>query len=441
MTSTPLGRAARYVPAMSDTPKPALYVGLAGDAPRSPSARIGLVGADRVDIGRADRRRIERGGPNIALGLPDPRMSAQHVRLSRHGSTWLLEDVGSRNGTWLGSQRLTRRPLQDGDAIVVGHTALVFRGDGGDAGDADHPHAHAGGMMTMSPVLDARFAELAEAARSLRSIQLAGEVGSGKELAARAVHELSGRSGAFVPVSCGALPASEAEAMLLGAVQHAAGGTLFLAEVAELPPQAQAELARVLETAVVRLITATRRDLDVEVATERLHPALASRMAGLDVRLPPLRQRLEDLGLLIGGVIERSAGDRAIMFSFDAVAALYAHDWPLNLRELERSISAALGAARDRGSDRIEIDHLPAAVGDTESLDPYDPGDHVPVTPLAPEPPRLSEQDRALRATLAASIARHQGNLAGVAREMGKDRTQIRRWMKRLGLTRDNVTE
>src|SRR5436190_365074 len=111
---------------------PLLFVGLCGDAPRLPPARIGLDGIDRVEIGRGDARtvarRAEAGGTLVALSLVDARMSKQHARLTRRGDTWILEDLNSKNGTWVARNRITApSPLADGDAFIVGHTALVIR--------------------------------------------------------------------------------------------------------------------------------------------------------------------------------------------------------------------------------------------------------------------------------------------------------------------------
>jgi pSer/pThr/pTyr-binding forkhead associated (FHA) protein len=428
--------------------QPALYVGLTGDAPRTPPARISLGGVDRVDIGRGDARRIDRASHDgvdvVSVRLGDARMSSRHARLSRLGGAWVVEDLQSKNGIWIGGQRLVRRELADGDAIVVGHTALVFRESGGELPDLDgRPAAVAPGLATLVPELAARFVALASASRSPVPIEIHGESGTGKELAARAVHAMSGRAGRLVAVNCGALPAPLLEAEMFGhrkgaftgavddregLVLGADGGTLFLDEVAELPLASQAALLRVLQEGEVlaigadkplkvdlRVITATHRDLDVEAASNRFRSDLRARLLGVTVALLPLRERREDLGLLVATLLDRLAPGRSIAFSADAVAAIYAHDWPLNVRELERALAAALAVA----SDRIELAHLPSAVRDASSAAPP------------------SHEDDEVRRRLVDSIARHDGNLAAVARELGKDRTQIRRWMKRFGLSRE----
>jgi len=448
--------------AILSTPRPgrrgaALYRGLCADDPRSPPARIPLGGVDRVELGRGDHGGTERrsvdGAEVVQIRVVDGRMSTAHARISRVGGDWVLEDLGSKNGTWIGAERVTRRVLADADALILGHTAFVFRQHAGELTDAAIDRAGAAtrvGLRTLSPTLAARFAELERAARSTVPVELTGETGTGKELIARAVHALSGRAGHLVAINCGALTGSLLEAELFGhrrgaftgaveeragLVRSADGGTLFLDEIAELPAEAQAALLRVLQDGEVtpvggdrpakvdlRIVTATHRDLDAEVAAGRFRADLRARLLGFRLALPPLRERPEDLGLVIAELLDRHAPGRALALSADALAALYAHAWPLNIRELERALAAAVALARDR----IELPHLPAG------LSARDPA-------RTPEPAvdALSAADRALRDQLAAAIARHGGNLAAVARELGKDRTQIRRWMKRFGLARD----
>jgi DNA-binding NtrC family response regulator len=446
-------------PAKRTKTKPALYIGLAGDAPRSPPARISLAGLDRVDIGRGDARKLTRstsGGVDVlALTLGDARMSGQHARLSRLGTAWAIEDVGSKNGTWIDGQRITRQALVDGAVIVVGHTALVYRDVGGEEGDLhDAPRAAAPGMTTLSPELARAFEDLARAATSNVPVQVTGESGTGKELVARAVHALSKRAGKLVAVNCGALPPTLAEGELFGHkkgaftgadvertgyVRSADGGTLFLDEIAELPAPLQATLLRVLQEGEVvplgsdkpikidlRVVTATHKKLDAEVDANRFRADLRARLLGVSVALPPLRERREDLGLLVAALLERLAPGRDIAFAADAVAAIYAYRWPLNVRELERTLAAALAVARDR----IELAHLPEAVRDPKSA--------AGAAPAKVDVESLSDEDRQLRDQLVDVIGRHDGNLAAVARELGKDRTQIRRWMKRFGLSRDD---
>ncbi len=187
----------------------ALFVGLAGDTPLAPPARIGLGGIDRVDLGRGAERLVKRGrvdgAETLTIALADGRMSSKHARLSRVGGGWVAEDLQSKNGTWIGKSRIARRPLADGDVMLVGHTAIVFRVTGGDGPDLHGLPSSQPGLATLSPALAAQFAALAQAARSNVPIEITGESGTGKELIARAAHAMSGRRGGFVAVNCGAL--------------------------------------------------------------------------------------------------------------------------------------------------------------------------------------------------------------------------------------------
>ncbi len=323
----------------------ALYVGLTGDEPRSPPARFGLAAIDRVDICRGSQRsavrRIADGSRLLVPSLADSRLSSQHARVTRLGSNWFVEDLKSKNGTHIARTPIVRHQLHDGDAFIVGHTVLVFRDQGGEAEDLDsHPNSVAAGLSTCSASLASRFEELAAAARSTVPIEITGASGTGKELAARAVHQLSGRSGRFAAVNCGALSPTLLEAELFGhnkgaftgAADDRAGvirtsdrGTLFLDEVAELPALSQTALLRVLQDGEVvplgadrpvavdlRIVTATHKPLDLEVAAQRFRADLRARLLGVQFELPRLRDRREDLCSLIATLLERLAPRRAL---------------------------------------------------------------------------------------------------------------------------------
>lgn len=396
---------------------------------------------------------IERGrerGLNVAtLSLDDARLSSRHARVMRFGGIWAIEDLGSKNGMFVRGVRTARKQLFDGDVVVIGHTALVFREAGGELHDhVGVPDAPVPALASFSPSARARFDELATAAPALVSVELTGESGTGKELAARAVHALSGRQGRFVAVNCGALPSNLIEAELfghakgaytgadqerVGLVRAADGGTLFLDEIAELPLSAQAALLRVLQEREVlpvgsdrsipvnlRLITATLKSLDEEVAARRFRDDLRARILGVQVELPPLRERREDLGWLIAMLLKKLHGDRAITFTMDAVSALYSYDWLMNIRELEHTLSAACLVSQ------VHLKHLPRSVREPATAPP------------APVPSELSPEDVQLRDSLVAAIDTHDGNLAAVARQLGRDRKQIHRWIKRFGLKRES---
>jgi len=205
-------------------------------------------------------------------------------------------------------------------------------------------------------------------------VLLTGESGTGKELAARAVHAASRRAdGSLVAVNCGAIPATLLETELFGAekgaftdavgrpglFERASGGTLFLDEIGEMPPQAQVGLLRVLEqkelTRVggsrtvpvdVRVVSATNRDLKKAVGDGTFREDLFYRINVLSIRLPPLRERGEDIPLLCAH-FAAELGAAQIRFQEDALSLLRAHPWPGNIRELRNVVQRAVLAAED----------------------------------------------------------------------------------------------
>ncbi len=439
------------------TPKAraALYVGITAEDTRIAGARFGLAGIDHVSIGRGDRRDATRttgmDGTVLAIRIADARLSTQHARITRLGGRWIVEDLGSKNGTWFQGQAIQHHTLGDGDVIEVGHTMIVFRETGGEASDVVAETAGAApGLATLSPALDSRLADVVRAAATTVPVMIGGETGTGKELIARAVHQLSGRTGPFVAINCGAVADNLVEAELfgheagaftgagggrLGLVRSAHRGTLFLDEIGELPASAQAALLRVLQEGEVtpvgadrptpvdvRLVTATLRELDDEVTQGRFRGDLLGRLLGVGVTLVPLRERREDLPLLVAALLARIAPRRAIRLSPDAVRTIYAHAWPRNIRELERALAAACALVEDR----IDLEHLPEAVRAS-----------APNPRLTTPPGALTDEDRELRDAVAAALVRHDHNITAVARELGKDRTQIRRWIRRFNLGRD----
>ena len=221
---------------------------------------------------------------------------------------------------------------------------------------------------------------------------------------------------------------------LLRAANH---GTLLLDELGDMPLLLQAKLLRVIEDRRVRpvgseeevqvdvqLIGATHRDLRALVEDGRFREDLLARLGLLPLRVPPLRARREDLGVLIRRIVkEVPQGLERVRFELDALRMLLLHPWPLNVRELRRALLAAIDLA---GPDERE----PVLVG-PQHLPPA-----LERAPVAEPGGRLSDEDRELRGRLVTLLARHRGNVAAVAREMGKPRTGVQRLMARLGVDR-----
>jgi DNA-binding NtrC family response regulator len=212
----------------------------------------------------------------------------------------------------------------------------------------------------------------------------------------------------------------------------------MLDEVSELPLPLQVTLLRALEQREVvplggtraipvdlRLCAASNVDLAERVDSGRFRGDLFARLGGFSLQLPSLRQRREDLGLLIGALIRRlSRAPEQVRLTAAAARALLGYRWPLNIRELEKCLGAALVLANGAA---IDVQHLPRAIHQAPA---GRPDGEAPVEPARVE----SETDRHRRTELARLLAEHGGNISAVARAMGKQRMQIRRWIRRLGL-------
>ncbi len=306
-----------------------------------------------------------------------------------------------------------------------------------------------GDIVSRSAAMRPVLAMLPRVAESGSSILIQGETGTGKELVARAIHDLSRRHGPFVAVNCGALPDTLLESELFGykagaftgAVKEkpgrfalARGGTLFLDEISEVSPALQVRLLRVLqereyeplggtraEATDVRVLAATNRDLAALVAAGEFRQDLYYRIQVLKLELPSLRQRREDIPLLVQHFITRfnaMQGKRVTGISPDALGVLTAHDYPGNVRELQNIIEHAF-VLLDEG--RIELAHLPADV--------------VPVFSRAASGGKFSALARALEAqAIREALARHGGNRLAAAQELGIHKSTFFRKVQRLGI-------
>lgn len=433
------------------TRAPFLFCAMHCDAPLLGGARYGLTKVDEVVFSRGPEREhafeTSPDGRVLHVRVPGTFVSRTHARLVRAQSTWVLADAGSRNGTFLKGERISRAMLADGDTFEIGRTMFVFRAGvavTGDVGDHD-VRGEISSLATLLPELEARHHHLAAVARSQLPVLLLGDSGAGKEVAARAVHDLSGRAGAFVAMNCAAIPRSLLESQLFGHakgafsgavrdepghLRAADGGTLFLDELGDLPLESQAAFLRVLEDGAVvpvgttrpipvdvRFVAATNRPLAELVAQRAFREDLLARLSGFTHPLLPLRARIEDLGLLVAALLPRIAGPDAarVVFEPEAARLLFAHRWPLNVRELRHCLSSALVLAAGAPVSAAHVmPALSAALGPTPSAT----GD-------------------GLRERLVTALTEHQGNVAAVARVFGKAPTQIHRWMKQLALDVD----
>lgn len=437
-----------------DVEVPRLVLALSLQQPDTPGVRVCMASADEMVLGRGAENYIARDGRRIEVTVDDEAMSRRQLRLRRRDMGWELEDLDSKNGTLVNAERCMRTTLADGDVIEVGSTIWIFREaalPGGRAGvhpcrdrdlaserGSDVPHV----FRTLELGLERRLSDLAEISPTQVPVLLRGETGTGKELIARAVHDLSGRRGRFVAVNCGALPRTLLESELFGyrrgsfsdaredrdgLVRRADGGTLLLDEVVDLPTESQVALLRVLQegevrpigedaasTVDVRVIAATNQDVERKIGTGSFRQDLYARLAGFELQMPPLRERREDLGVLIAAILRRLGSEAAhVTFQRQAGRALLGHTYPVNVRELEQAIRAAVVFARGQ---QIRIEHLPAAIRE--------------IRPAAVERP----EDPVLREQLHKVLYETRGNVSATARALNKAPMQIRRWCRRLAI-------
>jgi len=430
---------------------PVIYQLFDADHPTAPSSRHQLDTVDEVDLARgaADgvARAVEHGRSRLVLRMADPHVSRPHARLRRDGERWIIQDSRSTNGIRINGALQHEAPLADGDIIELGHRFLLYRSYREFAG-ADLDGAlpfRTGRLSTWVPALAERFAQLASIAGSRIATLVLGPTGTGKEWVARELHRLSGRSGPFVPINCGAIPRDLIASLLFGhrrgafsgasieqrgLVVTSSGGTLFLDEIAELPLELQPALLRIVAegealaigatapTLVdLRVVAATHQNLEHMCADHRFREDLLARLAGFVLQLPPLAERREDLGLMVAALVHRLAGERAprVRFTVDAARALLLHPWNRNIRQLELRLASALQIAGDAA---IAVDHL--------ALDSPDA--------TSPLRARWSGPDLERREALLRVLARNHGNITSAARELGKARSQIQRWMKKYAI-------
>ena len=275
------------------------------------------------------------------------------------------------------------------------------------------------------------------------SVLITGESGTGKELLARAIHFSSERAQrAFVVENCGALPDTLLEAELFGhkkgLFEIADGGTLFLDEIGDTSPAFQVKLLRALQEGEirpvgsarsvpvdVRIIAATNRDLEADVASGRFRRDLYYRIAGIGLHMPPLRERPQDIPLIVGALFKESAlaGRR---FSDAAMKALGAYAWPGNVRELQNEVMRALALA---DADLVEADAFSPALRRAPMRR------HAELPDFDPAGASLKDLvDHFEGQVLTAAMHRHKGNKTRVADELGLTRVGLRMKLARLGL-------
>jgi DNA-binding NtrC family response regulator len=431
---------------------------MAGDGDGAPSAPPGvglvLIMAASGSVPRAfaltgGAALIGRRPPAGGWTIDQSAVSRVHATLQSSDAGLRVRDMGSRNGTFVNGERITEAPVRGGDVVRIGDAAFVVVDQDAEAHLPFRVDAPAGATGLAGGLSIARLLGAVETvARGDATVLVHGESGSGKELVARAIHHASGRSGPLVALNCAAVPAGVFEAELFGyergaftgavrahpgLVRAAHGGTLLLDEIGELPTDAQAKLLRVLETrdvlsigassprrVDVRVVCATHQDLLSRVHAGTFRGDLYARIAQRTLRVPPLRARKEDILALVLHVLRSRPGGLAPPVGFGFVHRLALHDWPFNVRELVGVVEHAVEQSR---GEELQATH----VGDTVTRRRPSPAD---AAGDAAEPAKTARRKGPSSGELRNLLARETGNVAAVARALGRDPAQIYRWMR-----------
>jgi transcriptional regulator of acetoin/glycerol metabolism len=417
---------------------------------KSPPANGRIVVFERSLV--MGRKPVTPAEPGTAtLVLRDRMVSGRHATISRDGDKFELTDLGSTNGTVVdGVVAHPTVKLHEGSLLFVGGHAAVFRlislnELGAIVAELERP---LGPVPTINPTLATLCGKLRKLSEAGEEVLLTGETGVGKEIYANAIHRASGRTGKFVAINCAAIPRelveselfgyvrgahSQAAASKPGIIEEAEGGTLFLDEVGEMAPELQTKLLRFTQDRILAPVGGVRpRRIDTRIiaATSRttapgkstnvgLRADLAARLGAEPIRIPPLRERVEDIGALVSYLL----GERAKPFELAAFHSLCLHPWPGNVRELGKVVTSAEALAR--GSDRITTEHLPAVIASAPGRVRSSPGRRA-----SRPPPKAVELEELMR--------RFNGNMLRVARELDRKPALVYRWAKRFRLNADD---
>ncbi|HET6149904.1 MAG TPA: sigma 54-interacting transcriptional regulator [Polyangia bacterium] len=416
-------------------PVPGLVLIFSRDRPLSVPIRVPARG---VEIGRDL-------DPELAS---DEKLSRRHATVTLDGGRLLrVTDRGSRNGTFVDgvpSAEPDGRLVEPGAVLRMGQSLLLAVAD---VRPFEAEPVQAGAAGVIGPTLGRAFRRIDVVARTSDTLLILGDSGTGKELAARRFHAASPRAaGPFVAVNCATIPEGIAERLLFGARRGAFSGaaadadgylvaahrgTLFLDELAELDPAVQPKLLRVLETREViplgdargravdvGICAATLRDVPERVAQGKFREDLYYRMGRPAVRLPPLRDRREEIPFLIQHALAAVAPD--LRPDVPLVELCLLRPWPGNVRELIGEARRAGHTARDKGRTRVDRLDLGTAAGL-----------HLASPAPAPRPAAEAAEAFPPRARVEEMLRAENGNVTRAAQRLGVHRNQLRRWLVR----------
>jgi transcriptional regulator with GAF, ATPase, and Fis domain len=418
-----------------------------------PAGRAMVLDGDYIRVG---------SHPSNDLVLSDRLVSRFHCIIERASHGFRLTDAGSLNGTWMAGVRVRDVDVVPECRIELGESTVRLR-DADAVSETEVPYSLSfGSLIGMSVPMRRLFELLRRVAKSGSDVLIEGENGTGKEVIATELVQRSPRaSRPLVIVDCGAISPSLIESELFGhvrgaftgasrdragAFEEADGGTVFLDEIGELPLDMQPKLLRALASREVRrlgesrvrkidirVIAATNRRLEREVNSGRFREDLYYRLSVVTIRVPPLRERREDIPTLVSSFLHQlGASDREQLFSPEVMEAMTRYDWPGNVRELKNQVERriVLGSEATFGA--------PAAAPD-EAPPPAPAGEVASAAPDL-EMPFKEAKDAVVakfeRDYLIALLEWANGNVSRAARKANLDRMYLHRLLQRHGLRR-----
>ncbi len=412
-----------------------------------------IKGPDRGEVVPLREQPIYFGSsPNCDLVLTDKTVSRRHLMAVREGDEVILRDQGSTNGTFIQGSRFKEITIGYGAEVKLGRTLLKYLPEEEvvepEVADSDYFGSLVGRNVKMRRL----FKLLEDVAKNTATVLIEGETGTGKELIAEEIHNHSLRAdGPFIVFDCGAVPRELIESSLFGHVKgsftgaitdrkgafaEAHGGTIFLDEIGELPLELQPTLLRALDKKAVRrvgantyekidvrIVAATNRDLRAEVAAKNFREDLYYRLAVIRVTLPPLRERGDDIKILVDHFIRSfTPPGRTMIITSEDMSRLQRHSWPGNVRELRNVIERAcvLSKGDSLNLDDAFVEQAAPALGIRTDL------------PFKEAKGQLVELFE--REYIVDLMRRHKMNLSAAAREAQIDRKHLRELIRKYGL-------
>ena len=405
------------------------------------------IAGDVIRVGKADTN---------DLVLPEDTVSRVHCEITRDKRGYLLRDLQSTNGSFLDGAEVREAYLRAGSVITVGTVQIKFQPFQERIEILPSERERVGGCVGRSVAMREIFGLLERVAPTEATILIEGETGTGKDLLARTFHSESKRSkGPFEVVDCGAVAGTLIESELFGhekgaytgatsgrqgAFELAHGGTLFLDELGELSLDLQPKLLRVLEQREIRkvggsrtipvdirVIAATKQDLKQEVQKGKFREDLYFRLAVVPLYIPPIRERKEDIPLLVAE-FSKKLGD-GVDIPKETMDLLMAHDWPGNVRELRNVLERGHYLSKQMGPAAYNLISIPGSAQPAQQSSGPQPMDFDAARSYRWNKERWTDEFE--QQYLRWLLARTGGNISGAAREADMDRKYLHKLIKK----------